>query len=390
MGRPTQALGGRPISRRIAYSEHRLPGFDVIQSPTRTALVFAAACLWASAGAAETMPRAAGGVGVVAQSAAKPAAPAASSAAEARAAAPFAWVGDVVITGAEYQRALAIAMRQKYYHAKPPEAEVAQFRREVGDDMVNKILLLAEARRRGIQPDREKINATIAGYDAQYKSSPNWAANRERMLGEVVPQLEKQSLLERIEKLVRTVPEPSEAVAKAYYDKHKDLFVEPEQVKLSVILLKVDPSSSNAVWAGAKAEAESIHKKLLAGASFAELAKLHSGDRTAAKGGEMDYAHRGMLPEGVHEVVDKLAVGGLGEPARLLEGYAILRLDGRKVAQQRSFEQVRERAGDLWQREEGEARWKRLIADLRKATPVRIDESHYAPQRGPSEKPRAG
>ena len=29
---------------------------------------------------------------------------------------------------------------------------------------------------------------------------------------------------------------------------HKDLFVEPEQVKLSVILLKVDPSSTQAVW----------------------------------------------------------------------------------------------------------------------------------------------
>ena len=253
------------------------------QSPTRVALLFAVACLWVSAGAAEK-PRPAGVV--VAQSGTKPAAAAASSAAELRAAAPFAWVGDVVITGAEYQRALAIAMRKKYYHAKPPEAEVAQFRREVGDDMVNRILLLAEARRRGIQPDREKINATIAGYDAQYKSSPNWAANRERMLAAVVPQLEKDSLFERLEKLVRNVPEPTEAVARAYYDKHKELFVEPEQVKLSVILLKVDPSSTSAVWAGAKAEAESIHKKLVAGASFAELARLHSGDSTAPKGGE--------------------------------------------------------------------------------------------------------
>lgn len=307
-----------------------------------------------------------------------------------RAAAPFAVVGSVTITGADYQRALQVAMRKKYYHAKPPEAEVAKFRREVGDDVVNRALLLAEARRRGIQPDRAGIDATVAGYDKQYQGSANWAANRDKMLAAVVPQLESESLLGRLEQSVRSVPEPSEAVARAYFDAHRDLFVEPEQVKLSVIVLRVDPSSPQAKWNAARDEAAAIHRRLQAGADFAELARLHSGDRTAADGGSMDYTHRGMLPEAVHDVVDKLAVGQTAEPVQLLEGFAILRLDGRRAAQQRSFEQVRERAGDLWQREEAERRWKALIADLRRATPVRIDESHYAPLRGPTDKPRAG
>ena len=42
------------------------------------------------------------------------------------------------------------------------------------------------------------------------------------------------------------------------------------------------------------------------------------------------------------------------------------------------------------QREQADARWKQLIAELRQRTPVRIDESHYAPTRGSGEKPRAG
>jgi len=142
--------------------------------------------------------------------------------------------------------------------------------------------------------------------------------------------------------------------------------------------------------AGARAEAQQIHRRLLAGADFAELARLHSGDRSAAQGGSIDYTHRGMLPEAVHGVVDKLALGGLSEPVQLLEGVVILRLDGRRAAQQRSFEQVRARAADLWQRAEGEARWKALIAGLRQGTAIRIDESHYGPQRSASEKPRAG
>ena len=302
----------------------------------------------------------------------------------------FATVGDTVVSAADYQRALAVATRKKYYHAKPPQAEYPKFQREVGDEVVNRVLLLAEAKRRGIQPDRAMIDATVTGYDRQYGGSANWKANRDKMLAAVVPQLEADSLLERLGTLVKTVPEPGEAAARAYYEKHKDLFVEPEQVKLSAILLKVDPSSPQAVWSSAKAEAQAIHRKLKAGADFAELAKLHSGDRSAAQGGQMDYTHRGMLPEAVHGVVDALKPGELSEPVQLLEGVVILRLDDRRAEQQRRFEQVKDRAADLWQREEAQARWSRLIAELRRATPVRIDESHYAPLPAAPEKARAG
>ena len=312
------------------------------------------------------------------------------SVAAARRDTPFAAVGDSVISAADYQRALAVAMRKKYYHAKPPEDELAKFQREVGDDVVNRVLLLKEAQRRGIQPDRDKVAATVAGYDAQYKGSANWAVNRDKMLASVVPELERESLFERLERLVKTVPEPSEAASRAYYNKHLELFVEPEQVKLSVILLKVDPSSTQSVWNSAHAEAKALHKRLLGGADFSELARLHSGDRSAPRGGDMDYTHRGMLPEAMHSVVDALKPLQLAEPVQLLEGVAILRLEGRKPAQQRSFAQVRDRAADLWQRAEGDARWKKLIANLRQATVIRIDESQYAPLRAASEKPRAG
>jgi parvulin-like peptidyl-prolyl isomerase len=92
----------------------------------------------------------------------------------------------------------------------------------------------------------------------------------------------------------------------------------------------------------------------------------------------------------VHGVVDKLAVGALAEPVQLLEGWIVMRLDARRPAQQRNYDQVQARATELWQREQTELRWKQLIAELRQGTPIRIDESHYAPLRGSSEKPRAG
>ncbi|MBL8313033.1 MAG: peptidylprolyl isomerase [Rubrivivax sp.] len=322
---------------------------------------------------------------------AQPAASAAAGSAPAAKAAsgPFAVVGDVVISASDYERALAVAIRRKYYHAKPPEAEMPKFQREVGDDVINRVLLLAEARRRGIQPDAARIQQTIAGYDAQYKTSANWAANRDKMLAAVVPQLEGESLLDRLEKLVKTVSPPAEPVARQFYEQNQALFVEPEQLKLSVILLKVDPSSTRAVWQSAMNEAKALHQRLLGGADFAELARLHSGDRSAAQGGQMDYTHRGMLPDGVHGVVDKLKPREIAEPVQLLEGVVILRLDDRKPTVQRSFDQVKVRAAELWQRQEAESQWKKLIAELRRATPIRVDESLYAPLPPSSERPRA-
>jgi parvulin-like peptidyl-prolyl isomerase len=314
-------------------------------------------------------------VAAIAQPAPRPAA----SAPAASAPPVFATVGDVVVPLPDYQRALAVAVRKKFYHAKPPEGELARFQREVGDDVVDRVLLLAEAKKRGLQPDRARIDATVAGYDAQYGKSDTWKTQREKMLASVVPQLERDSLIEQLERDVRKTEPPTEAALRDYYERHKALFVEPEQVKLAVILLKVEPSAPVAQWRAADEEGKRLHARLKSGADFASLAKLHSGDRSAAQGGQMEYTHRGMLPEAVQQVVDPLKPGATSAPVRLLEGVAILRVDGRKPAQQRAFDDVRPRAAELWQRDASQARWKQLIAELRRATPVRIDESHYAP-----------
>ena len=46
--------------------------------------------------------------------------------------------------------------------------------------------------------------------------------------------------------------------------------------------------------------------------------------------------------------------GRVVSQVQLLEGVAILRLDDRRAERPRSFEQVRERAADLWQRDEAD------------------------------------
>lgn len=91
----------------------------------------------------------------------------------------------------------------------------------------------------------------------------------------------------------------------------------------------------------------------------------------------MGYVHRGMLPTPAQEAIDSLQPGALTDAVTLLEGVAVFRLEDRKTSQLRRFDDVRQRAADLWRREQGEKNWKEFIAGLRKAAVIKIDHTRY-------------
>jgi peptidylprolyl isomerase len=290
----------------------------------------------------------------------------------------FAVVDGVRLPAAEYEQAVALAVRQKFYHRSPSDEVLAGVRREVADSLVERVLLLKEAKRRGLKPQRASVDAALAAYEARYGASPQWPKVRAEALPKLTARLEEDSLVAQLEAKVRDVAQPDEKTLRAYYQRHPELFTEPEQVRLSVILLKVDPTSPRATWDKAEAEARAILKKLQAGGDFAEIARLKSGDAESAKaGGDMGYVHRGMLPEALHGALDKLAPGALSQPVRLLEGVAVFRLADRREQRLRPFDEVRPRAAELVRRERSDGNWSGLIAELRKRAVIEIDRSRY-------------
>jgi peptidyl-prolyl cis-trans isomerase C len=304
----------------------------------------------------------------------KPAAEATGAAAQQ----PFATVGKTVIGVAEYDLAFAQAQRQRFYHRQAPEHERQALRREVGDSLINRVLLLEEVGRRGIQPDPAKIEATVAGYEKQYANSPQWPRIKAEMLPALVKELERQSTLERLESQVRETGEPTESQLRAFYQQNQALFTEPAKQRIALILLKVDPSSAQPVWDSAMEEAKGIRERLLKGADFAEAARLHSGDESAAKGGDMGFMHRGAIAEHVAQYLDKLSLGEVAEPIQLLEGIGLFRVVERVEPQLHPLSSVQARATQLWKREQGEQAWKALIERLRAGSSISIgDPSRY-------------
>ena len=236
------------------------------------------------------------------------------------------------------------------------------------------MLTIQEAKRRGIKPDSAAVNKGLDAFDQQFKDNPKWPEARERVLKQLKEKLQGDSLAELLEKQVRSVPAPNDSELRDYYEKHKDLFTTPAREHVSLILLKVDPSSGSKVWAQASEEAKNILERINKGADFADMARIHSGDESAQNGGDMGYAHSGMLGDIAQKVLDLMEPGEVSSPVILLEGIALFRLENREKAELNPLKSVRERASILYQRDKGEQAWKALGAKLQANTRIEYND----------------
>lgn len=291
----------------------------------------------------------------------------------------FATVENEIITQQEYDVLYEEVSRKRYYHFKPPQAEVASLQREVGDTLVTNIILLSEAKRRGLKPDDEAIAEQLRQHELRYQDNEQWQQARAEALPQITRQLQEESLRERLESLIRKPVKPTTKQLRDYYASHLEKFTVPQQQRVSVILLKVDPSSTAEVWQAAMDKGQELVQSLRAGADFADMAREISDDHTGAQGGDMGYLHGGMLDRVAQQTVDNLPPGGISDPIGLMDGITIFKLTDRQPARQNSFEAAKDRVTEAWLSEQSELKWNTFVAQLKKKTPFQIDESRFLP-----------
>lgn len=292
----------------------------------------------------------------------------------------FATVNGKPISQDEFHSAYAGFLRQKFYHGEVPKDQLLQARKDVTDQLINRILFVAEIEKRDIKPDGDDVERRLQAYDQRYANSPAWKKNRETMLPGLREQLSTQSKLNRLEQAVKNLPAPNADDVKAYYLARPELFTEPEKLRLHSILLAVDPSSSRAVWDAALREANGIVRRIRAGADFGEQARLFSKDGSAERGGDMGYLHMGMLPDNLQAKINEYKFGEVSEPLEMLQGVGIFRLDERVSPKLQPFDNVAVRAGELLLRDRQDKAWADLLARLRNEAKIDIFDASVAPE----------
>ena len=278
----------------------------------------------------------------------------------------------------EFERMAYAEARQTFYHAAPPDEETyIAFRREVADKLVDRKLKLKEARRLGLEPDAEKVSIELAKLEAQYAGTEQWEAEGVDMLERLRVHFEEESLLEQIDAALRQAEAPKEADVRAYYDANIDKFTQPEQLRLSVILLGVPPWADSATWDAAREKAAGILMSIREGRDFADAAREHSSDPSAENGGDMGYLHAGVLDGELLQVVNELGDGELADrPVTVLEGVVLVRVEDRRPPQVHTLDEVHERATGLWRREAEQAEYEAAVSRLREASEIVMDENY--------------
>lgn len=218
--------------------------------------------------------------------------------------------------------------------------------RRAVDQVVARVILAGAAREAKVKLDESKVEAALAQQRQMAGGAERLAASLKEvgLTESELRRITAETMLVR--QYMETVLLPGITITdeelKAYYDEHPSEFRHSEQVKLRMILIEAKPTSDETSRAAARAKAESIHKRLLAGESFAALAEQFSEDPTRSAGGEVGWVGKDRLLAELEAAVFATQTGKISDVLVSSYGYHIFKVEDRKPAGVSSFNEVKE------------------------------------------------
>jgi peptidyl-prolyl cis-trans isomerase SurA len=287
--------------------------------------------------------------------------------------------GDI-ITKTEFEERQVAVLRQRpeLANVTPDSPALRQAIAEVTPELilnaVDELLLIQRGRERGWTLGDEQFQNIIENIrkenkletDEQFQAA---LAQEGLTMAELRHSLERQMLIARVQQSeVAEKISVTEEESRAYYARHRDQFTTPSAITLREILIEV-PTTDQGINAAqdeeAKARAEDVRKRLLAGEPFARLAADFSDAASKANGGLIGPLNATDLAPALRERLAKMKVGDITETIRTTRGYQILKLESRTEEQVRSFEAARDQISDAVAEEKRRGEMQRYIERLR-------------------------
>src|SRR3984885_13735303 len=188
--------------------------------------------------------------------------------------------------------------------------------------------------KKGLHPTAEELKAF---YDSHLKSYTNSIPEKRKI---------KYVVLDTAK--VQAGVQVTHDELQSYYNQHRDQYRDPEQAKVSHILIKTPlPGADGKVdekgIAEAQRRAEDLLKQLKAGANFEELAKKYSEDPGSAKeGGSLGWIGKGRTVPEFEKAAFSQPIGKVGDLVKSSYGFHIIRVDARQDAHMKTLEEVKD------------------------------------------------
>ena len=241
-------------------------------------------------------------------------------------------VNDQVISTSDYDHSVQDLEQQAQQH-QWTEQQLFEEKHNLLRDLIDQQLLLSRGKELGITGETELIkqldemrkqNHLDSMEDLQKAAEAqgvSWEDFKASMRNHIIAQI---VVREEVGQHINISP----SEVQAYYNAHKQDFDQPEQVRLSEILIPTANPDDPAQVAAAKKKADDAEATLKGGADFATLAKSVSSGVTSTNGGDLGDFKRGQLAKVLEDQTFELKSGQYTEPIRTKQGYVILKVTG--------------------------------------------------------------
>ena len=239
-------------------------------------------------------------------------------------------VNDQIITRSDVERE-AHQVDDEAQQQHLTTAEVAQKQKDMLRDMIDQQLLLSKAKELGLNADADvirqldqiRIENKLASLDDLAAAAKQQGVSFEDFKAKIRNQILTQQVVR--DEVGRKL-QLSTAEETKYYQDHLQEFQQPEQVRLSEILVPLPENATPAEIVAGEKKANALKSQVMQGSDFAELAKKSSGGPTAAQGGELGLFKRGALAKVLEDQTFELKPGDSTQPIRTRQGFVILRV----------------------------------------------------------------
>jgi len=255
-------------------------------------------------------------------------------------------VNGSVINRADFDREMSRVLQRLSSKGKPlNDSRLSKIKKEVFENLINRELVYQESQKQGITVDEKAIEERLKKLKERFPSETEFksALSKANLSEDAVKSEFKRGMaIQRfIDKQFVQKITVSDKESKAYYDSRPDLFKQPEQVRASHILIKVDPGADESQKVEARKKMDKIQEKVQKGEDFTALAKEFSEGPSSARGGDLGYFGRGQMVKPFEEVAFTLRSGELSDIVETQFGYHLIKVMDKKPEMTIAYENIK-------------------------------------------------
>lgn len=280
-------------------------------------------------------------------------------------------VNGVTITQVAFQKELNFHLQRATQQGmQVSETEMAKLKEDVLESLIEREILYQESQKTGIKIEAKAVDEQLSVIKQRFPTEKDYQNALEQMNfseEDVKMQIERGLAIKGLidqqigQKIIVTDEE-----SKAYYDGNPQLFKQPEQVKASHILIKVESNADEKQKGEARQKIIDVQAKLKNGEDFAALAQEYSEGPSSGRGGDLGYFRRGQMVKPFEDAAFTMKPNEVSGIVETRFGYHLIKVYDKKPETVLAYAEVKDKLNARMKQQKTEQEAGKYIDELKK------------------------